>query len=458
MSQLRIGESATSDVPGASEAQAQQESQRAAAEGGVGSLFKERDAKDAFGPDYSYQRIRIHKKDEVNPYAAEQDARYGLDGRAKVAIALGVALVIVYLLACILPTNVFSAERADRTLGTLAAETATAFQGLIGFFANPDTMYGTYVLTVLVTLLAGAAMGLSGGVFQGALKNALASPSTLGVTSGGSIGAIIYAVFLMPSESSYGFVGTYDELVTMQSQLSPVQQIVEEFGSFIASMCGCFLIVALIMVIAFIAGRGKVSNVSLVIAGQVFAAVIAVVLNWIRLYLTNHGDPEAALYLAQAQTMTFMGAYTPLTVLVFAIPLLVCMACIFVLSKRLSLLAFNDDEARSMGISPVRLRNVMVALCTVMTALVVSFCGPVGFVGFLVPHMARKMVGPDFRYLLPVCALLGALMVTAIFYVAQLGIPYVSAGGTGVLTSLVGCIAFIIIALRGRRSAGGEWL
>lgn len=72
--------------------------------------------------------------------------------------------------------------------------------------------------------------------------------------------------------------------------------------------------------------------------------------------------------------------------------------------------------------------------------------------------MARKMVGPDFRYLLPVCALLGALMVTGVFYLTQLGIPFITAGGTGVLTSLIGCIAFLIIAVRGRRSAGGEWL
>ena len=454
MAELKIGGSAPSGVPGKDEAQAGQSQPQEV----MGSLFAERDRKDAFGPDYSYRRIRIHKKDEVNPYAAEQDERYGLDRRAKVALGLGMALAVVSVLVCIRPTNVFDVGRADRTIGTLAAETAAAFQGFIGFFAQPDTMYGTYVLTVLVTLLAGAAMGLSGGVFQGSLKNALASPSTLGVTSGGSIGAIIYAVFLRPEESGYGFVGSYTDLVALQSELPLGQQLFEEFSSFIASLLGCFLIVALIMVIAFIAGRGKVSNVSLVIAGQVFTAVIAVVLSWIRLYLTNHGDVDAATYLAQAQTMTFMGAYTVPSVLVFAVPLLACMGCIFALSKRLSLLAFNDDEARSMGISPVRLRNGMIALCTVLTALVVSFCGPVGFVGFLVPHMARKMVGPDFRYLLPVCALLGALMVTGVFYLTQLGIPFITAGGTGVLTSLIGCIAFLIIAVRGRRSAGGEWL
>ena len=146
------------------------------------------------------------------------------------------------------------------------------------------------------------------------------------------------------------------------------------------------------------------------------------------------------------------------SVAVFAIPLIVCIAFVFLNASRLSLLAFNDEEARSMGISTTRMRNLMVGVCTVITALVVSFCGMVGMVGFLVPHIARKLIGPDFKYLLPACTLLGGILVTVVFYVTNLSIPFVVSGSTGVFTSLIGCIAFIVIALRGRRSSGGEWL
>ncbi|MGN0038678.1 MAG: FecCD family ABC transporter permease [Coriobacteriales bacterium] len=443
-------------VPGQAEAGKRKE--RAEAESAAGLPFSSASAPEDQGPDYGYSKIRFHKKDELNPYAQQQDARYAMDPRAKKLVALAVAAAVVFFLACILPTNVFDVTRADRTIGTLASEVATSVQGFVGFFLNPNSIFGTYMLTVLVTLLAGAAMGLSGGVFQGALKNALASPSTLGVNSGGSVGAIIFAVFVYPNVAATTFNGFANDYIELRSQMSWGQLVLETYGSFLCSLFGCLVVVLLVMLIAVLAGRGKVNNVSLVVAGQVFASVIAVVLSFVRYWLSNHGDVNAVTFLDQYTTASFSGAYTLQTVLLFAVPLLVCMAVIFAYSSKLSLLAFKDEEARSMGISTAFTRNFMVFICTVMTALVVSFCGMVGMVGFLVPHMARKLMGPDFRYLLPACSLMGAILVTAVFYVTNLGIPFIVSGSTGVFTSLIGCIAFLIIALRGRRSSGGEWL
>ena len=425
----------------------------------VNSVFGSVDQSGDYGPDYGYRRIRFHKGDEVNPYADAQDARYGMDARMSKLIVVAVALVAVFFLVCILPTNVLDPlARHDRTIGTLAAETAASFGALIDFFRNPNTMFGTHVFTVLVTLLAGAAMGLSGGVFQGAMKNALASPSTLGVTNGGTIGAVIFAVFIAPNTVGATFQGQISDYSDRVANMDVAQYIMELYGSFLASLVGCIVVVFLVMSIALIAGRGKVSNASLVIAGQVFAAAITVVIQFIRDYLVLHGDQAAVQVLTAAQSSTFSGSYDVISVAIFAIPLIICMAVIILMSGRLTLLAFNDEEARSMGISTARTRNVMVALCTIMTALVVSFCGAVGFVGFLVPHIARKMVGPDFRYLLPASALLGAVMVCVVFYISELGIPWIASGSTGVVTSIVGCVAFIVMALKNRGSASGEWL
>ncbi len=212
------------------------------------------------------------------------------------------------------------------------------------------------------------------------------------------------------------------------------------------------------MVIAFIAGRGRVSNVSLIIAGQVFSAIIGVVITWIRYYLvTFSGDEDLITLLTYYQTSSFTGTYTYFSVAMFAVPLLVCMGVVFAYSSKLSILAFKDDEARSMGISTNKTRVLMVALCTIVTALVVAFCGPVGFVGFIVPHAMRKLVGPDFRYLLPACALGGAILVCAVHYVAYLGIPGLANGNTGLVTSLIGCVMFIVMALRQRGKANGDW-
>ena len=447
-------------VPGQEDAAGRRRAQEAKrAESQANSVFGSADDKADFGPDYSYRRIRFHKNDEVNPYAAEQDRRYGMDERLSKLIVMGVALFAIFFLVCILPTNVFDpVARTDHTIGTLAGEVASSFQGLIVFFTGNDTMYSTYVFTVIVTLLAGAAMGLSGGVFQGAMKNALASPSTLGVTSGGTIGVIIYAVFVAPNTIGATFQGSITDYSEQVAQMDMFQYVMEMYGSFLSSLIGCVAVVFLVMSIALIAGKGKVSNASLVIAGQVFTAAIGVFISWIREYLTIQGDATMLSVLQNAQSSTFTGSYNLVSVAVFAVPLIACMVVIVLMAPRLTLLAFNDEEARSMGISTATTRNVMVAICTVMTALVVSFCGAVGFVGFMVPHIARKVIGPDFRFLLPACALLGAAMVCVTFYISELGIPWIANGSTGVITSIVGCAAFLVMALKNRGAASGDWL
>ena len=447
-------------VPGQEDAASQRRAKSAErAEAQANSVFGSPDSKADFGPDYGYRRIRFHKNDEINPYAEEQDRRFGMDDRLGKIIMLAVVMIGVFFLVCILPTNVLDpVTRTDRTIGTLASEVASSFKGLISFFTFNETMYSSYVFTVLVTLLAGAAMGLSGGVFQGAMKNALASPSTLGVTSGGTIGSIIYAVFVSPHTIGSTFQGQVSEYSEQVAQMSTLDYILEMYGTFFSSLIGCVVVVFLVMSIALIAGKGKVSNASLVIAGQVFTAAIGVFITWIKQYLTIHADAEMLTVLQNAQSSTFTGSYNLISVSVFAIPLIACMVIIILMAPRLTLLAFNDEEARSMGISTVATRNVMVAICTIMTALVVSFCGAVGFVGFLIPHIARKFIGPDFRFLLPACALMGAIMVCATFYVSELGITWIGSGSTGVITSVIGCIAFLYMALKNRGAASGEWL
>ncbi len=445
-------------MPGKATAKSELDRQREQAEASANlPLKKGADPRTAdVGPDYTYSKIRLHKKEEVNIYAAEQDARYALDPRLKKLIIVGILCVVVFVLACILPTQLY--HRSQFNLALWLQETMAGVQNFIGVFTNPDTTYTTYVLTIFVSLLAGAAMALSGGVYQGALKNALASPSTLGVTNGGAIGAVVYAIFIYPNLATTNFMGSYDDLTELYANMTPVQTVLELFGGFLCSFIGCMAVVALIMLIAVIAGRGKVSNVALIVAGQVFASTITLVLSFIRMWMINNGDTVAATYLLQVQSMTFTGAYTPLNVLVFAVPLLACMAVCFVMSRKLSLLAFKEEEARSMGISTTRMRYLMVGVCTVMTALVISFCGMVGFLGLVVPYIARKLVGPDFRYLLPACALIGALLMTGVFYITQIGIPYLTSNSAGMLTSIIGCVTFLVIALRGRRSSGGEWL
>ena len=401
--------------------------------------------------------IHIHGADDVNIYAQANQARHGVDPRLRPSIILLLVLIVVFLVACLMPTNIFSfGSRADHTIGGYASDVSAAAQGLIYTLTGGESMYSVHFFEIVAALFAGAALGVSGGVYQGALKNALAGPSTLGISNGGTLGAIIFVTFMYPHMA--GTVdGTAADYAQAVSQLSLGGQLLEKYGTFLASLVGCAVVVICIMAIALVAGKGRVSNASLVIAGQVFAAVIGVVIGWIHFYLINCGSLEQAEILLTMQTATFTGTYNLWSILMFAVPVVICIVILCLMSPRLTLLAFNDEEARTMGISITRTRNVMVALCTILTALVISFCGPIGFVGFMVPHLARRIVGPDFQFLLPASALLGAIMVVFVHMLTFLGIPGIAAGSTGVVTGLVGCAMFLVMLLQGRGAKNG-WL
>lgn len=459
MAKLKITTGDGAVVPGKDQAEKHKAEQEAQQEKQSQSLFAEpkRRTRAQDGPDYGYSRIRLHKKDEINPYADEQDARLGMDPRTRTIIIMAVVMLVVFVVSAVLPTNLLNPMRTHTSIGSLAEEVASSFQGIVYTLMGGESMYSYYFFGIITTLLAGAALGLSGGVYQGSLKNALASPSTLGVMNGGTLGLIIYAVFVYPN-TIYDFNGRISDYQSLLDSAGPVGYFMQYYGGFVCSLIGCAVVVGLIMLIALIAGKGKVSNASLVIAGQVFAAVITVIITWIKNYLITFGDEDMVLLLEQTNSSSFTGTYTLFSVLCFAIPLFICMAIVFAQSSRLSLLAFNDEEARSMGISTAFTRNLTVGLCTVMTALVISFCGAIGFVGFMVPHIARHMVGPDFRYLLPACSILGAIMVCVVYVFTEMGIPGIVSGSTGTWTSIVGCVMFIIMALRQRGSANGQWL
>ena len=457
MTQLKIKTADESLVPGKEEAQREKRKKTAADEKQANSLFAAPGKKEAdLGPDYGNQRIRLHKKDEINPYADAEDARHAMDPRFRTLIILGVVFVVVSLVAAVTPTAVFSFNRYDHTIGGLMSEVAASFQGLIAALMGKSTMYTDHLFTIVATIIAGAAMGTSGGVYQGALKNALASPSTLGVTSGGTLGIIIFAIFVYP-DTVHNYTGTMSGYTDLINQLDAYHYFMQYFGTFICSFIGCIVIVLIIMLMATIAGRGHLSNASLIIAGQVFTAVIGVVITWVRLYLTKYGTEDQITLLTQAQSVSFSGTYTLPVILAFGIPVLIILIIIFAMSGRLTLLAFKDEEAQSMGISTKATRNLMVVLCTLMTALVISFCGPVGFVGFMVPHIARNLIGPDFRFLLPACALIGSMLVSVVYVLTELSIPGLASGSTGTITSIAGCIMFLIMALRQRGSSNGQW-
>jgi len=134
------------------------------------------------------------------------------------------------------------------------------------------------------------------------------------------------------------------------------------------------------------------------------------------------------------------------------IPALLGAAPLLLSRWRLNVLSFGDEEARAMGVNTARLRWIVILCSTLMTASSISICGMVGWVGLVVPHIARMLVGPDFSILLPVATLLGAIDLLVIDDIARTVSP--AEIPLGILTSLLGA-PFFLWLLNQRKKKGG---
>ena len=266
-----------------------------------------------------------------------------------------------------------------------------------------------------VAMLVGAALAAAGTAYQHLFRNPLVAPDTLGVSSGAALGAVL-GIFL-----GAGFLAI-------------------ETAAFIGGL-------AAVGVVMFIASRLSAHEplVTLILTGVVVASLLGAAISLLK-YLA---DPYNQL---PAITFWLMGSFAAasgdeLRSLVPAVAL--ALVVLFALAWRINLLALPEDEARALGVNTRRLRAVVIAAATLATSASVAVSGIIGWVGLVVPHMARMLVGPEFSRLLPVAALFGAMFMLMIDTIARtLAVIEVP---PGILTAVVGTPAFIALLARTRR-------
>ena len=261
---------------------------------------------------------------------------------------------------------------------------------------------------VLLAALSGAALAVGGAALQGVFRNPLVSPQVLGISQGGAFGGAL-AILL-------GFHGVV-----------------------LLGMSFVFGLVALVLVglLAHINGRTEVLTVILagMIVGAFFAALVSV--------LQFLADPNSSL---PAIVYWLMGSFSTATWarLGLAVPgMALGLALVWSLRYRLNLLALEEAEARSLGVNPDRERWFIFIAATMMTGTSVAVAGVIGWIGLVVPHAARLIVGEDHRRLIPASALLGAAYLVLIDTLARTltaaEIPL------GVLTALIGAPVFAVL-------------
>jgi iron complex transport system permease protein len=269
---------------------------------------------------------------------------------------------------------------------------------------------------ILVALLIGAGLSLSGAAYQGMFRNPLVSPDILGASAGAGFGA---ALGIMLSKSV---------IVTQLLALG--------FG------------LGAVVVTYLLAGRLRRGDPTLflvltgILVGTVFTSLISI--------LKVLADPYDKLPAITFWLMGSLAAINTQDVLILLGPMVVGGAAILIVRWHLNPLSFGEEEARAMGAETGKLRVIIICACTLLTASSVAIAGIVGWVGLIIPHLARGIVGPDYGKLLPVSAVLGAVYLLLVDDLARLAGPLELP--LGILTALIGAPFFIFLMARTRKA------
>jgi iron complex transport system permease protein len=265
---------------------------------------------------------------------------------------------------------------------------------------------------ILAAMLVGGSLSLAGVSFQGLFRNPLVSPDILGVSSGAGFGAAL--AILMNADN---------------------------WGIQVSAFCFALLAVG----IAFGVSRMVKGNptLSLILAGMAIGSLFSAFLSLVK-YVA---DPVNQL---PAITFWLMGSLSGMEnrdVLYAAIPMLAGIVILILIRWRFNVLAMGEEEAQALGVDTGKLRIIIVVCCTMISASAVCISGVIGWVGLVIPHIGRLLVGPNHKRLLPVCLLLGAVYLLFIDNIARVALSVEIP--IGILTAIVGAPFFIYLLNRG---------
>lgn len=273
---------------------------------------------------------------------------------------------------------------------------------------------------VLLSLLAGAGLALGGVVFQALFRNPLATPFTLGVASGASLGVTI-AIISGIQFSLAGFSGTS-----------------------IAALAGASLSITLVYGVA--RASGKLSPSTMLLGGVAISFFFSSLILLIQ-YLSDAGSSFRILHWLMGDiSRASMDAVLQLTPFIISGILIVSL-----LHRELNLLSITDDIAASRGVNVDRIRLVLFFAVSLMVAGIVTLCGPIGFVGIMAPHICRLLIGANHRFLIPASILFGGSFLTLCDTLAR-NISSSVEVPVGIITAILGGPFFLWLLLGKKRS------
>ena len=261
---------------------------------------------------------------------------------------------------------------------------------------------------ILLACLVGCCLSAAGATYQGVFQNPMAAPDILGASSGAAFGAAL-AILL---------------------ELNDTMIMVFAFASSMITVC----------LVIYVGNQAKGKRVlGLILAGIMISSLVSSGTSFIKLV----ADPNDQLPAITYWLMGSLNGTTPEDVFFVVWPMLLGLVPLFLLRWRVNILTLGDEEAKTMGVNAKRLRTIVILCATLITAASVSVSGMIGWVGLVIPHLTRRVVGNNYKYLMPASVLFGAIFLLLVDDISRNLL--VTEIPIGILTSMIGAPFFIYL-------------
>ena len=274
---------------------------------------------------------------------------------------------------------------------------------------------------VVIGLFVGAGLAVAGTAMQAVFRNPLASPYILGLSSGASVGAAISMLFVIP------FIPTL---------------IVTPFLAFV------FCFATMILVYSMARVGGTVRTETLILSGVAVSSLLSAIVSFLTFIA---GDKLEGIVF---WTMGSLGNATWSEIMFVAPIIFVCSLVLMMQAKPLNAMMLGDIHAMDLGIDVKNTRLIVLIFTTVVVAAAVSFVGVIGFIGLVIPHMLRIILGPDNRVIMPMGMVAGAAFLVICDYLTHIVAAQYGVLPIGVVTALIGAPVFIFLLIRRKKEVG----
>lgn len=301
-----------------------------------------------------------------------------------------------------------------------------SFEDVLMAFLSDDSVYHVIVVHINATrvvmgLLVGGALAVSGAVMQALFRNPMASPYILGLSSGASLGAATAMLFVATSAAL---------------------MITVPLFAFLACMGTMFLVYGLARV------GNETHMETLLLSGIAIGALLQALVSLLT-YMA--GDQIADIVFWGMGNIT--GSRWPQIAMV--IPLVIIgVSVAMYYSKEINAMMMGDAHAMNLGVDVKKIRLILLIFISMLTAAAVCFVGTIGFVGLVIPHIMRILIGPDNKTLIPLSFLAGGVFLVGCDYAAHILAQSIGILPVGILTSLIGAPYFIYLLRRRKREVG----